>query len=272
MNVGRHFPTVLLQSAHEVATVKLMGLPDFTLARASKAYAPFDLLLLCFTNRSGSTHLANIASGYGLGGRPNSFGNYEFFNWNAVTKLSAARGLSSFADYFAAIGAEHASVHGVVLCKVSIDQLAWIYCSGVLERMVNRLVLAHIARFDLVAQAVSIAVTSQTQEWTSLHATSAVEPVFDLNQIASIARGVADANGAAEMFYNLRGLQPERFNYESLIVKPAEVGSRLCPLFGMPVKDGLRPLDLQPQRSVLKSDWTRKVRNAFLAEMTQVQN
>lgn len=217
-------------------------------------------LVMCFTNRCGSTFVAAEASRHGFCGAPNSHLNFELLNSDFVIEFCSERNLPTFAAYLGCMAARFRSPLGWLFTKASIDQLAWLARIGAIPASPPPVVV-HVRRRNLVAQAVSVVIAKQTGQWTSLHPGTAVEPVLDIDAVLEELAYVLRANAAAECYFALSGIEPVRFEYEAVLERPEQVAEALGARLGIAAPLPSAPtLALSRQTTPRNESWESLVR------------
>lgn len=219
-------------------------------------------ILVCFTNRCGSTVACSALSRLGLAGPPNAFKNYEFLNANAVAASTEQHGHPTFEDYLRHCAGQHRGVSGAWTFKAGPQQLNFLIESGLLGRMSDDLTGLWVYRSNLIAQAVSLVTAAHDRRWTSLHpATDAGEPAFDDRAILAAARDIANQNALFELLFDLHGMHATRLRYEDYAGDESVLVSALSRLLGASATAG-RPslLPVARQSHPRKGQWEREVR------------
>ena len=222
----------------------------------------FDHPLYCigFFNRSGS----NLLAGY-LRATPYFSGFHEQLNFNTVEKQSADWGVTSFPGFVREASERLGKgqfVHGF---KASVDQLMMLQRFGIPKMYAGGLRIIHITRGDLIGQAVSYQIASQTQQWTSQQSGigTDVEVRFDAKQVTHLVEAAqASVNGIA-MFAELFDCPRLHVSYEELVKRPARVLSRVARFAGQTGADW--PV-VKPGIKRQASELNERFRQQYLAE------
>jgi LPS sulfotransferase NodH len=224
-------------------------------------------ILVCFTNRCGSTVVCSALSRLGLAGLPNTFRNYEFLNANAVAASTEQHGHPTFEDYLRQCAEQHRGRAGAWTFKASPQQLNFLIESGLLTRMTNDLTVLWVHRSNLIAQAVSLVTAMHDRRWTSLHdGVEADEPAFDEGAILAAAKALGEQNALFRLLFDLHRINVTQLRYEDYADDEAGLGATLARRFGA-VPDGARhsALPVQRQSNPHKAEWERRVREQALA-------
>lgn len=180
-----------------------------------------DFLFICFSNRSGSTYLAELIATTGQFGVAQELMNYDRIrDWNRENQGR------HFADYFSCIVNQH-QFDGRFISKLSITQLGCLAVTGVLEAILPRTRFIVLERMDKLGQALSWQVANQKQVFTSYHEDNSIEPVFDWEQIKRDIDGILRSRVITDQFFAMNGLIPFGIIYEHLRSHPQAIGVSL---------------------------------------------
>jgi trehalose 2-sulfotransferase len=213
------------------------------------------LLFLCFTNRSGSNYLGNLLAAAGL-----SHNAEEYFNADLVIETCTSHRLPSFQHYFSHV-VRTRSRRGTFLTKVAAEQLALLAQSGILDQLlpVSRFIV--IERSDKLAQAISLSIAEQTQQWAwYLPAViSQGELRYSQQRIAELIEVITEQEVATWRFFGLNGIVPLVINYDSLIQDPQTAVDRITAYMRLPraVIDPSR-IELRRQATALNELWRQR--------------
>ena len=213
-----------------------------------------NLVLICFTNRSGSWLLADLLQSTKqfrvLG---------ECLNGNELAPIVQARRIRSFAGFFEQFVVPEA-VDGNVVLKCAVPHLAILGQSGVLEHLGDRVRYVHIERLDRLAQAISWEIAAQTQHWSSHRAhLPAPEPVFRREAIGATIETFAECNRQFDQFFGHNGLVPHHVTYEALVQNPSAVAEAAVAGI-LPAGVAVDPAQatFQRQAGARNADWRRR--------------
>ena len=185
---------------------------------ASQLVLPDDLrfVFLCFTQRSGSTYLAQLIASGGGYNVPR-----EYLNPDSIRSRSAKRKLSSFADYVADV-IERDSRQERLFIKATPLHLGMLEEAGLLGRIVDRSDFVLIERGDKLGQAISFAIARGTGKYTSNMPARKTEAdlVFDRALIVKLLNGLVESYKQFDMFFGMNGIVPVSIAYEQLISTP----------------------------------------------------
>ena len=210
------------------------------------------LLFLCFTNRSGSNYLGNVLAAAGL-----THNAEEYFNADLVIDTCASHRLASFQHYFSHV-VRTGSRHGTFLAKVAAEHLVLLVQSGILDQLLSQSHFIVIERSDKLAQAISLSIAEQTQQW-AWYLPSVIpesELSYSAHRIAELIDVITEQEVATWRFFGLNGIVPLTINYESLIEHPQATVDRIADQVGLPraVIDPSR-IELRKQATALNELW-----------------
>jgi trehalose 2-sulfotransferase len=256
------------QHQREVET-HLKGLPDPYQFDAAQI-APTKGLFLCFTNRSGSTLLADQMAELGLFSTQVMHDNFEYLTGGNVITFMRRNRLNTFGEFLAKAVATYRSPQGWFSTKISLDQLVWLTRKGVMARVFPGSLFIHIRRDNVVAQAVSFSIAAQTKRWSAPAKSAAPAPpepkelVFDPVDIARHVRNIMQTDALFSVYFELHDIDPIAFSYEEIVRQPTIVRSRLEERLGMPlVPIAEQVLGLTKQGDALNEEWEIRFRCLF---------
>lgn len=173
------------------------------------------LVLLAFTNRSGSNLLADYMRQSGV-----FFGLGEFLNHDFVLRKMGTLGLTCFPDYIRHLDAG-CTGHQALGLKASWDQVQMLAQWNILA-MFPEVRMLHIRREDFLAQAISLLIADKTQQWTSLQslgvATEDIE--VDINSLGGIIQAQRQENELIALIAKMLGIPRHSVVYEALCQDP----------------------------------------------------
>lgn len=175
-----------------------------------------DLLVLGFTNRSGSNLLADYLRQTRL---VQSAG--ENLNWSGVTNHATREGIATFPDYIRFLtGIGPARPHFGV--KASWEQLAMLHRWNI-PAMFGACRVIVIQRRSVLRQAVSLSIAQQTRQWSSRQAGNGAAPVYDARAILQIMQSIERSNAMLARLCEALGLRHTTLHYEDLLRDPEGV-------------------------------------------------
>lgn len=209
-------------------------------------------LFLCFTNRCGSNFLAELMAASGRLNRAE-----EVYNADTISLHVKARKLRSFPAYVNFL-CDRLKRGQWFTSKTSLEQLLMLTETGVLDQILERSHFLLLERQDRLAQAISLLMAVQNQQWTS--AQSARIP----DEALTYDRGVIDEqmgeiqaqNFGFYRFFASNGIVPKHFTYENLVTAPQPYLTEIGDWLGIgDLKAAAQDLPIRRQDSPVKHTW-----------------
>ncbi len=172
------------------------------------------LVLLAFSNRSGSTHLGQL-----LASADDLYGFREDLNHQTVKKRVTEEDLPDLTAYLSHIlklGDKPGAGFGV---KASAQQLRLVHMAGI-DRAFTETRVVRIRRRDRTAQAVSFWMASETQQWTSRDTEKPVALDYDAPAIRKYLNAIQSAESALDLVLALLPYKVLNVEYEALCDYP----------------------------------------------------
>lgn len=185
------------------------------------------LYCLAFFNRSGSNLLADH-----LRQTPYFSGFHEELNFRGVGIRSRQWGVLSFPDYIKTVMATgEGKNYGF---KASLGQLIMLERFGVPKMFKGGMRIIHIQREDLLGQAVSHLISSQSQQWTSEQANSAseVEIKYDAGRLTSIIDATHRSASGIKTYAQIFDRPRLEVSYEEIVKDPSQVLGHIAKFCG----------------------------------------
>jgi LPS sulfotransferase NodH len=250
-DVMQHLP-----SPHSIAIANGLSTdPDNPLAISDN----IRFLFHCFTNRSGSNYLENSIAAAGLTPRGG-----EFFNAETVLHVCGKLGITSFHEYFCHI-VESKSKSELFFGKFAAEHIALLIRSGILDRIITRSKFILLQRLDKLAQAVSLAIAEQTQQWAWYAAPqrSADELQFSAQRIGEHLDTIVLQEHALWQFFSTNGIVPIVIHYETFVQQPQAAVDLVAMQLGVPSAPiDIGQIELRKQATEINDLW----RARFLSE------
>ncbi|MDP6805700.1 MAG: Stf0 family sulfotransferase [Rhodospirillales bacterium] len=117
-------------------------------------------------------------------------------------------------------------------------------------------------RADRIDQAVSLAVATQTQQWTSGHE-AVGKPVYSGDAIEQALRQIQHVENGWERVFERAGVEPYRLTYEDFRHRPDEIIGEIAAYLGVELSPELQIDNLPPierQSDPIKSEWAARYR------------
>jgi len=206
------------------------GTPVVVAPRLDRVIAPTGYLL-CGTPRTGSTLLCSLLSSAGVLGRPESyFREPDEGAWARRFGLPVSgERVRDYRAFVRAVRAAATTDNGIFAARVmwgsierlreGIDKPSHQSDLTALEAAFGRLAFVHLAREDVVAQAVSCARAEQTGYWQ--HGDTALRsPERDLAQMTDLVGTIREHNASWRAWFVSNGIHPHHVTYEELVAEP----------------------------------------------------
>lgn len=245
--------------SHEKEILNYFGHSQCVVDEHDSRFDKFSGFFILFTNRCGSNSIAEDISKIpqcGLG--------REIFNSPMVIKNSQQQEISTFADYIYYMCKEQNCLSPGV--KVGVDQLLFLYESGVLEFCLRGFKFILIQRRDLVSQAVSYFIANTTKQWQSFQPPSAPVPKFDDDQILNIMKAISTQNAKMRGFLSLVGAAYHEVIYEEYFADPVgslEVISQFLGVKETNFEFSVDDKKLKKQSSGVNTDYIDRIRQRY---------
>ena len=204
------------------------------------------VILLCFTNRSGSNYLAAGLASDGHLNLAQEILNAEFVAEHAHE--------ATFAGFLAS-ECRSRQVNGRFILKVGVAHLEIMGEAGLLDLWRDRLQFVFIERTDRLAQAISWEIAVQSGQW--LHdAAPMADPVYDRGRVLAAIDYFAECNGSFDVFFGANGIVPAHVLYEELDADPESVVSKVGRAIGLPdLRLDPARIELRRQAGRLNAEW-----------------
>ena len=220
-----------------------------------------DLLVLGFTNRSGSNLLGDYLRQTKL---VQSLG--ENLNWSSVINHANQNKINSFPDYIRfLVDIGPARSHFGI--KATWDQLSMLYRWNIPAMFCACRVII-IQRRSILRQAVSLSIANQTQKWSSRQVGIAVAPVYNSKSIIKIMNSIERSNAMMLRLCEALSINYTTLYYDDLIREPnSSVQQALCKINISCTSLSLEDPAIQKQSNNINEDFTYRMqvylRNEF---------
>jgi len=191
---------------------------------------PDAVLVIAFTNRSGSNLLAEALAATGLVNRA-----HEAFNFDRVIDTCERAGLNDLAGYL-----DHLNPRlddpPVLAIKLSWDQLFFLHRVGVIPHAWPRVEFVWVLRDDLLAQALSHLVAERTGAWSGAYPEPDLTRVLAELTAEDLVRKLEEITWAHRQFasyFALYGIEPVITDYEALAADPEGEARRVLERLGL---------------------------------------
>lgn len=216
------------------------------------------LVLLCMTPRSGSSLFCEALHKTGKLGDPG-----EWFNAhdnNNLDNMVTQFGAQSREEMLDHIYTSSATDNGICIVKGDFYQCQPFLYDDLLFRHFDSVRFINIRRQDLLAQAISRYVGTQTGSWASHQKGRDDEPRYDRAAIQKQLDYMLSMEEAWRNYFTTRAMRPPQFTYEQIIRDlPAKV-EKVAKMCGVVVKSDADPdaLHLKKQGSDRNVTWAKR--------------
>lgn len=207
------------------------------------------LVLLAFSNRSGSNLLGDYLRSAGLSGF------HEQLNYPTIIETANRENLNSLQDYIKFV-AGGSNLFGM---KASTDQISMALRLNI-ANMFGGLKVVHIIRTDAIGQAISFSIADQTKQWTSAQAAlPGVEPHFRYDDISRRLNSALAHRVAVPFLCQLFNIPYLSIFYESLVADPHAVMQKIGKFLGRDLSGWQPPTPtISKQANELNDQFKRK--------------
>jgi LPS sulfotransferase NodH len=186
------------------------------------------LVFLCFTNRTGSNHLAELLAATGAINEAS-----EALNHDELIALADRARLPSVAACLGALMRWNA-VAGRFATKLGLAHLPVLAESGLLQACLARARFIVIEREDKLDQAISYEIARQTGAWAAFQPAGPHPPRFSAPRIAAQRDAFIRQHRQLDSFLAANGIVPLRVTYEALRADPLAALAPLAAAIGLP--------------------------------------
>lgn len=207
---------------------RVAGRPRPTAPRPDQQ--PESVLIIAFSNRSGSNLLAEALAASGLVNRA-----HESFNFDCVIDTCEQTGLTDLASYLAHLNPSFDDPASLAI-KLSWDQLFFLRRVGVIPHYWPRVRFVWILRDDLMAQALSHLVAERTGGWSGTYPEHALTRVLAELTPEDLVRKLEEITFAHRQFatyFALHGIEPVIVDYDELAADPESEALRVLDRLGL---------------------------------------
>jgi len=217
--------------------------------------------LVASTPRSGSSLLGRLLHENGLG-VPNEYLHpsvhipFLAHRWGLIEagKVNLSLYLQTCFQY-------RTTQEGVFTCKAHWNQFQPFFNKGVLQRYFEGTRFVMIRRRDLLGQAISHEIASQTGQWSSYWPKSK-EPAYSKESIRKRMQAVLNENANWRMFFAQNDINWLEVVYEDLLRDPLDmiqkVIDHLIPEFGLQANASIESSGISKQRNSINQCWRER--------------
>lgn len=183
------------------------------------------VIVLLFTNRSGSNLLAEALAATGL-----VYNAGECFNFSTLQNTCVRAGIQDLNGYLNGLRARAMEHRGVLAVKLSWDQLFFLARVGVIPHYWRHPCYVWSRREDRLAQALSALVAERTGCWAQPYPPAHLQAVLEQATPAELAERVqqiSQAHSQLDSYFALHGPQPVMVDYRELERDPQAQARRV---------------------------------------------
>jgi LPS sulfotransferase NodH len=220
--------------------------------------APVNILV--FVNRSGSSLVSEYLEATG---KFSAFG--EPLSAEMIIERSEALGLQSFEEYLRWLFSELSADGKQVGMKASLDQVLMLLRSGAVPNLFTQVRWVFLERLDVLAQAISFSIATQTGRYYSHQRGSGAMPEYNFRRIRRRARAISRNYADCRSLLSFLDLRPYHLTYEGFLADPLQETRKLAAFLGeeaVEVAAGSVRLEKQADEA------NRLFRERFIAEMS----
>lgn len=184
-------------------------------ARHNRGQAPQISLFICYTNRTGSSYLADLLHLSGHCGRPQ-----EYFTQRNIDRIARRFAVNTLEDYLQRLSFHRQSENGVFATKTGFAELIFLHYLGLLDHCFPHRRYMLLSREDTLMQAISWYRAAHQRTWSSSHIQRA-EANYDRERIEHYLHLIELDHQRWDHFFKTESLVPLRMTYESLQKDPA---------------------------------------------------
>jgi LPS sulfotransferase NodH len=218
---------------------------------------PRRVYMICSTGRSGSTLLCSLLTNTGVMGVPHEYLNISRHGQFLITRFLGERDASvSMGEYFDAVVKHRTSPNGVFGIKAHSNQWLPYFKNGFLSGYFGDIKHVVIRRRDILGQAISLVIASQTGKWTS-HEEQISEPIYDRGEIEKAIKVTEHYNEIWDKFFAHAEIEPCTVFYEDLLERPTEEIQGVLDFVGVDAKVSidLEQAGLKREATALNQEW-----------------
>lgn len=219
---------------------------------------------ICSTPRTGSSLLCDLLIKAGVGAPDEYFHRRKhipmLLSHFRLLGLRASR--VTVHDYIETLKQNRTTPNGYFGFKVHRGQFKWLIDNCDLGQCFPNLKYVYISRRDVVAQAVSESKAVQTKQWNSAQDPVA-EPEYDEAHITYCIQTIRKANRYWRRYFEDRGIEPLRMEYEDLVVDMKREFGRVLDFLGADdtlAAPALCAVTLEKQFDSLNRQWIERYR------------
>jgi len=222
--------------------------------------------IICSTPRSGSTLLCALLNNTGVLGVP-----HEYFHLKEHAQIlwkrlvPEAKHEVTIVEYFNALVRHRTTENGIFGIKAHINQCLPFYQNGFISHFFGDIKHIAIRRRDVLGQAISSVIASQSGKWTS-EQEARKEPEFAPELIEGALTAIVYQNHLWEHFFHLNGIEPCVIYYEDLLASPGSEIQRILDFMSVESSAAidLEAIGIRKEATQLNEEWRNRFNAALL--------
>lgn len=218
--------------------------------------SPIKSVFICYSNRSGSSYLADLLTLTGACGKPQ-----EYFTVKNMERISRRFAVGLLEDYLLNLSTRRQSSNGVFATKTGFPELIFLHRHGLLEKYFPDPHYIMLSREDSVMQAVSWYRAAYQKTWSSSHIKRA-EAHYDVDAIAHYHQLISQDARRWGRYFSIEGIAPLDLTYETLVADPRVSLARIAEYLELGVALEVDPgkSSFKIQRDATNHEWAERFR------------
>lgn len=228
----------------------------------STAVIKAPLIVLAFTNSCGSNMLSEYLRSTGL------FSCLEEqLNAESIDLYANAFSSKSFPEYIHSLWnrSEPGCLFGI---KAAWGQLLALKRYNIDRMFAGGVRVIHMERYDVLAQAVSLSVAVQTQQWTSELESQSSDVMYDETSITHFMDYISAGNARIREIVALIRADYIHTCYEDTVRDPQHQVDRITSWLSLPRREATSTPTLQRQATAINEEFARAYRGSFAAKLS----
>lgn len=213
-----------------------------------------DLIILAFTNRSGSNHLAEL-----ICKSPKVYGFREDLNREQTVWAKKAHQINNLTDYLQFIVARQAKADAAFGLKASAEQIRIVNEFG-FDICFNAVKIVRAHRRDRVAQAVSLFVARRTKQWSSKMSAADACLDYDPKELRRALNDIQCMESALDLVLSSTKYPVCDVYYEDLCADRETELARVSGFLDLSLPTKNQPVELEKQASDKKTELVSRFR------------
>lgn len=224
---------------------------------------PLTTYMICSTPRCGSTLLCGLLQSTGCMGVPHEYFNLPNHGQQLIGRLKTTPGLNvTMEEYLGYLVSHRTTASGVFGIKAHINQCLPFFRNGLISKFLGQVKYIGIRRRDLLDQAISLVIASQSNKWTSHEQATAV-PIYSSEAIEKSLTVGALQNCLWDQFFAANDIEPCLVFYEDLLEKPQQEVQKVIDYVGVAANPtiSLAQAGLSKEANSTNREWKDRFRS-----------